>query len=65
MLDAGNFIATIEKRQGQKIACIEEIAYRMRFINREQMDTLIGQMPTNSYRAYLEAVVREVNGASH
>ena len=64
MLDAGNFIATIEKRQGQKIACIEEIAYRMRFINREQMNTLIGQMPTNSYRAYLEAVVREVNGAS-
>lgn len=63
MLDAGNFIHTIEKRQGQKIACIEEIAYRMRFINREQMAAVIQSMPANSYRAYLESVVQEVDGA--
>ncbi|MBU0985331.1 MAG: glucose-1-phosphate thymidylyltransferase RfbA [candidate division Zixibacteria bacterium] len=62
MLDAGNFIATIESRQGQKIACVEEIAYRMRFINRAQMETLLAAMPANSYRKYLQDVVREVDG---
>jgi glucose-1-phosphate thymidylyltransferase len=61
MLDAGNFIATIEKRQGQKIACIEEIAYRMRFINKAQMQTLLGGMVDNEYRRYLAEVVAEVD----
>jgi glucose-1-phosphate thymidylyltransferase len=63
MLDAGEFIATIEKRQGLKVACIEEIAYRMRFINRQQMDALIASMGKNEYRKYLEDVVGEVNGS--
>ncbi len=62
MLDASNFIATIEKRQGQKIACVEEIAYRMRFINRQQMQALLGRMADNSYKGYLLDVVREVDG---
>ncbi|MEW5993743.1 MAG: glucose-1-phosphate thymidylyltransferase RfbA [Candidatus Zixiibacteriota bacterium] len=62
MLDAGNFIATIEKRQGQKIACVEEIAYRMRFINRQQMQALLDCMADNSYKKYLLDVVREVDG---
>jgi len=62
LLDAGNFIATVEKRQGQKIACIEEIAYRMRYINRQQMEALLDRMGDNSYRAYLREVVHEVNG---
>ncbi len=62
LLDAGNFIATIEKRQGQKIACVEEIAYRMRYINRSQMDALLSLIPDNSYKQYLREVVREVNG---
>ncbi|MEA2030538.1 MAG: glucose-1-phosphate thymidylyltransferase RfbA [candidate division Zixibacteria bacterium] len=61
LLDASNFIATIEKRQGQKIACIEEIAYRMRFINREQMETLLETMGENAYKQYLQEVVAEVN----
>jgi glucose-1-phosphate thymidylyltransferase len=61
MLDAGSFIATIEARQGLKIACLEEIAYRMRYINREQMERILGGMADNSYRRYLEAVVGEVN----
>jgi glucose-1-phosphate thymidylyltransferase len=64
LLDACNFIATIEKRQGQKIACIEEIAYRMRFINRQQMQTLLDGMGDNSYKKYLLEVVREVDGDS-
>ncbi len=62
LLDAGNFIATIEKRQGQKIACIEEIAYRMRYINRVQMNELLDSMANNDYTEYLRAVVREVDG---
>lgn len=62
LLDAGNFIATIEKRQGQKIACVEEIAYRMRYINRGQMEALLDSIPDNSYKQYLRDVVREVNG---
>jgi len=58
LLDAGNFIATIEKRQGLKIACIEEIAYRNRYINRQQMQDILDGMDKNTYREYLEAVIR-------
>ena len=64
MLDASEFIATIEKRQSLKIACIEEIAYRMKFIDRSQADSLINGMAQNTYRAYLEKVVREIDGES-
>jgi glucose-1-phosphate thymidylyltransferase len=62
MLDASEFIATIEKRQGQKIACLEEIAYRMRFVNRRQMQTIIDAMPDNDYKKYLVDVIAEVDG---
>ena len=61
MLDAGNFIATIEHRQGQKIACIEEIAYRMRFINRTQIQTVLDGMVDNAYKRYLTDVITEVD----
>ena len=64
MLDAGEFIATIEKRQGQKIACIEEIAYRMGYLDRKQMQNVLENMGQNSYRDYLEAIVNEVDGDS-
>jgi len=64
MLDASEFIATIEKRQSLKIACIEEIAYRMKFIDRSQVNSLINGMAKNTYRAYLEKVVREIDGES-
>jgi glucose-1-phosphate thymidylyltransferase len=62
MLDASNFIATIEKRQGHKIACIEEIAYRMKFIDGQQMTALLDRMSNNPYKKYLLDVVREVGG---
>ena len=62
LLDASNFIATIEKRQGQKVACIEEIAYRMKFINRTQMDKLLASMGESSYKQYLRDVIKEVHG---
>ncbi|MDH4158463.1 MAG: glucose-1-phosphate thymidylyltransferase RfbA [candidate division Zixibacteria bacterium] len=64
MLDAGNFIATIEKRQGQKIACIEEIAYRAGYIDRRRMQAILGSMGDNAYSSYLKEVVREVDGGS-
>ncbi|MEW6049502.1 MAG: glucose-1-phosphate thymidylyltransferase RfbA [Candidatus Zixiibacteriota bacterium] len=64
MLEAGNFIATIEKRQGRKIACIEEIAYRMRYIERSQFEKLVSEMTNNSYKTYLDGVLREADDRS-
>lgn len=61
MLDASNFIATIEKRQGQKIACLEEIAYRMHFIDHQDMSNLIDSLTDENYRRYLSDVQREVD----
>ena len=62
LLDASNFIATIEKRQGKKVACIEEIAYRMKYIDSEQMDKLLKSMKESSYKKYLHHVIKDVNG---
>ena len=50
---AANYVETIEKRQGIKIACIEEIAYQMKFIDREQLRRLGEAMQKNPYGAYL------------
>ena len=60
LLDASNFIATIEKRQGLKIACIEEVAYRMGYINDDEVKRILNSMPDSSYKNYLEsmAIVR-------
>jgi len=60
MLEAGNFIETIEKRQGLKIACLEEIALRMYFIDSRQFCSLIDELGNCSYREYLELVLQEV-----
>jgi glucose-1-phosphate thymidylyltransferase len=57
LLEAANFIATIEHRQGFKIACLEEIAYNQGFVDREHLDRLVGGMPPSSYRAYLEELL--------
>ena len=58
---AGDFVHTIEQRQGLKIACIEEIAYLMGYIDREQLASLAQQIP-NQYGQYLkEIVARESN----
>jgi len=62
LLDAGNFIATIEKRQGQKIACLEEVAFRMGMIDRDRLAALIRDMGDNSYREYLNGVLSEADG---
>jgi len=53
LLEAGQFIATIENRQGLKVACPEEIAYRKGYINAEQLDALAQPLKKNGYGQYL------------
>jgi len=59
LLEAGQFIATIEKRQGLKVACPEEIAYRAGWIDAAQLEALAAPMLKNSYGQYLMQVLRE------
>ncbi|MEW5785459.1 MAG: glucose-1-phosphate thymidylyltransferase RfbA [Bacillota bacterium] len=54
LLEAASFVATIERRQGLKIACIEEVAFRMGFIDGEKLQDLICRLPKSTYKAYLE-----------
>jgi glucose-1-phosphate thymidylyltransferase len=61
LLDAGNFIATVEKRQGQKIACLEEVAFRMGLIDCQQLAGIANAMPENSYRDYILGLLKEAN----
>jgi glucose-1-phosphate thymidylyltransferase len=56
LLEASHFIGTIEVRQGLKVACLEEIAYRKGYISNEQLKNIIEAMPVSSYREYLELV---------
>ncbi len=60
LLGASNFIQTLEKRQGLKVACLEEIAYRMGYIDREQLLGLAAAMGRNDYASYLRAALDEI-----
>jgi glucose-1-phosphate thymidylyltransferase len=57
LLEASNFIHTIEKRQGLKIACLEEIAFDKKYISREQLRELATPLSKNEYREYLMKIV--------
>ena len=59
LLDASNYIAAIENRQGLKVACLEEIAFNQGFIDRAGLQANIDALPRSDYRAYLELVARE------
>jgi len=53
LMEAGQFIETIEKRQGLKVACLEEIAYKMKYINAEQVRKLAEPLKNSGYGKYL------------
>lgn len=59
LLEAASFVATIERRQGLKIACIEEVAYRMGYISRNQLKELVQALPKSIYRDYLLQIGNE------
>ena len=59
LLEASRFIETIERRQGLKIACPEEIAFRMGYIDRAQLERLAAALVKSSYGAYLTQVLAE------
>ncbi len=59
LLEAGNYIATIEHRQGLKIACLEEVAFRVGFIDEPQLERIIDGLPKGEYREYLRLVAEE------
>jgi glucose-1-phosphate thymidylyltransferase len=58
--DASEFVRVIEKRQGFKIGCLEEIAYRMDFINREQLQVLAKKLEKSGYGIYLKNIEKQI-----
>jgi glucose-1-phosphate thymidylyltransferase len=59
LMQAANFIQAVQERQGLMISCPEEIAYRMGYINRDELKTLAQTMGVNHYRQYLEQLVSD------
>ena len=53
MLEASNYIHTIEKRKGRKVACVEEIAYLLGYISKENLNDLASPLQNNQYGKYL------------
>ncbi len=62
LLDAANFIEVMESRQGLKIGCVEEVAYRMGFIDAEQLERLARDMGSNHYAEYVRRIL-DLRGA--
>ena len=59
LMEAGQFIETIEKRQGLKVACLEEIAYYMKYIDADQVKKLAEPLKKNGYGQYLLKLIKE------
>jgi len=57
LIEAGKFIETIESRQGLKVGCIEEIAYQLELISKDQLNQIIKKMPDNDYKNYLKSLL--------
>jgi len=58
-LNAANYVQTIQERQGLKISCIEEAAYNMGFINKEQVEDLASQIKNKKYSDYLLSILKD------
>ena len=58
LMEAGQFIETIEKRQGLKVACLEEIAYKMKYIDANQLKMLAEPLRKNAYGQYLLNLIK-------
>ena len=58
LMEAGQFIETIEKRQGLKVACLEEIAFNMKYIDKAQLNKLAQPLKKNSYGQYLLKLIK-------
>ena len=56
MIQASQYVQTIEDNQGIKIACLEEVAYHMNFLTKEQLIAKADKYPKNDYYAYLRTV---------
>jgi glucose-1-phosphate thymidylyltransferase len=54
LLAASNFVSVIEERQGLKIGCPEEVAFREEFISRAEFNQVVAKLPAGNYREYLE-----------
>lgn len=61
LLDAINYVGTLEKRQGLKIACLEEISYRMGYISVDQLEDVIDTMPKGPYKDYVKQLLENLN----
>ena len=59
LLEASHFIGTLEARQGLKIACLEEVAYRKGYLTRDEFAKVVADTPKSSYREYLEMVLND------
>jgi glucose-1-phosphate thymidylyltransferase len=59
LLEAADFVGTLERRQGTKIACPEEIAFRMGFIDRTQLGVAIEKLGRSDYARYLRSIADE------
>ena len=59
LLEASQFVATLEKRQGLKFGCVEEVAWRMQFIDQEKFAHLIQTIPECPYKGYLSTILKE------
>ncbi|MGB8170238.1 MAG: glucose-1-phosphate thymidylyltransferase RfbA [Chthoniobacteraceae bacterium] len=64
LLEAANYIAAIQNRQGLMVACLEEIAFHQGWIDRAQLAALVGALPKNEYREYLQMVCTEMEPAT-
>jgi len=59
LLDAGNFVRTLQKRQGLQTGCLDEIAYRLGWIDKTQLQSVADQMSKNDYGRYLHSLLNE------